>query len=170
MAITLVSQSNTSFEIIKATDVCFLLTTPHREEVFTLYHCCDTAPARDRHLSYEDGKPAREFGLIPAIQIEQAWSAVLASTQCFCVKIVEYVGEMEFSSRTVCCAPSLPALWSRLDEEMQSYRGDGQYLPESETWDYGETMACVDNVYQADPVVIKEALRHRLISLWLWVS
>lgn len=170
MIIKLTSKTGVTFEIFKATDRYFLMTTPRSDLVFTLFHGCGSAPAADKYPLYEDGSPVHSLGVIGGAQIGKAWDNVMAGITCFSVKIVEYVGDMEFPTSSICCAPSLKALWQRLDEEMAKYRGDGEYMPDSDMWDYGETMAAVDDVHEVDRDAVKFALQHRLISLWLWVS
>lgn len=169
MTLQLTSKTGITFDIIKATDRYFLMTTSRSERVFTLYHRCTVSLAEDKFPCYEDGSHVRSFGLIGGTQIRRAWDTVMSKMTCFNVRILEYVGDMEFSSTRICFAPSLKALWDKLGEEMVDYRGRGEYLSDSDRWDYGETIAKIDDVSPVDRDVAKLAIQHQITSLWLWV-
>lgn len=170
MNITLTSTTGTIFTIFSATDRNFFMKTPGNDLVYCLPHGCTDGFPCEGYARNECYESVHSLGLIKRENISAAWEEVLLNYQFFTVSIMEYVGDMEFPKKTICAAPSLREIWQSLDEKMASYRGDGVFIKESDMWDYGETMACINDVQLMDRNVVKYALMHNLMTLWIWVS
>ncbi|MDB6375003.1 hypothetical protein [Photorhabdus bodei] len=169
MSITLSTTTHRTFEVITANNKVFLLKTAESDLVFQLFHNCMSNNSKSIHPCYETGKTAYSFGQFSPVEIDKAWNKVLDSMTFFLVEIREYVGDMKFLIRSICCAPSFYDIYQRLDKEMFTWRGEGEYNEDTNMWNYRDISADVPVVWDIDREAAQSALRHGLIPFWLWV-
>ncbi|WP_061800053.1 hypothetical protein [Serratia ficaria] len=165
--IKLLTTTGVVFDVIEADDLRLRITIPQSDKVFTVYHHCAIGSAVDECI-LADGTIVHEYGKVMSREISNAWDWMLAGVTCFLVDIVEFVGDLEFHDKHICCAPSLEALEDQIEKAMPMWRGKGEYDSCYEMWDFGESSAQVFSIREVDRHATKLALQQRIILLWLW--
>ncbi|WP_426575620.1 hypothetical protein ACP179_01890 (plasmid) [Xenorhabdus stockiae] len=80
MSITLTTSAHHSFEIIKATDVSFLLKETNSELFFELFHGYVWDSQKSSYpCHFHNGQPVCSLGMFSRHQLDEAWDQILGS-------------------------------------------------------------------------------------------